>query len=187
MVNTRAQVSVPAMEVVAQSEVPPAGNQANDQPEPDVRHLAADVGDMKQALRAICENSGTAWPGTAPPASQASTSRIERRREAARRRRANRLDRAAVPEAPSENDQNEAESHPTDDDREDSPEGRNPQNSRDNGRPAAACSKGERATQVESRHRRARTHLQGNTELRDVINARRGSTDPSMEEKVKVL
>ncbi|GMH27986.1 hypothetical protein Nepgr_029829 [Nepenthes gracilis] len=147
MENTRAQASATAMEVVAQNEAPPAGNRATDRTEPDVHRLAADVGDMKLVLRALCENTGTAWPGTAPPASQASTSRRERRREAARRRRANRPNRTAALAAPSENDQNEAESHPADDDREDSPEGCNPRNSHGNGRPTAECSNGERAMQ----------------------------------------
>ncbi|GMH26331.1 hypothetical protein Nepgr_028174 [Nepenthes gracilis] len=146
MVNTRAQASALAVEVTAQNEVPPAGNQANDQPEPDVRRLAADMNNLKEVLLAVCANTGTVWPGTAPPAAQASTSKRERRREAACRRRANRLDRAAAPAAPSEDGQNEAESDPADDDREDSPEGRNPRNSRGNRRPPAAGSNGERAS-----------------------------------------
>ncbi|GMH18429.1 hypothetical protein Nepgr_020270 [Nepenthes gracilis] len=158
MVNTRAQASAPAMEVVAQSEDPPVRNQVNDRLEPGVHRLGADVGDIKLVLRPLCENTRTLWPGAAPPASQASASKKARRRAAARRRR------------------------------EDSPERRNPRDSHGNERPTTAGSNSARATQAESCHlRRARLHLQDPTELRDVINVRRGTTDPSMEEKVKVL
>ncbi|GMH01943.1 hypothetical protein Nepgr_003782 [Nepenthes gracilis] len=96
-VNTAAQTVLQMVETTIQDGVPPTGNQANNQPEPGTRHLAAELDALKEILLAVCANTGTAVPGAAPLAAQASTSKRERRREATRRRRANRHDHAARP------------------------------------------------------------------------------------------
>ncbi|GMH13871.1 hypothetical protein Nepgr_015712 [Nepenthes gracilis] len=179
MVNTRVQASPPVRDTVARGDDPLVGSRAGEQPKPDVHKLAADVDDMKQMLKAPCTLAGAQWLGTAPSDPQALTSRRRKPRRKALAARTTIPDDTEAHAISGSRAQTTARSLSSGDVREESPERRNPHNSRNDRR---LPTRGEGSCSTRPPYADGHHDLrspQENSKLKDFINAKRsGSTRP---------